>query len=110
MILEATSAVLSIGSALSSRRKRKREQERMRNEASLQKRAAFLAEEDIFAEVSAMRDQQELAVEREALAEKAAAESLRQSRMAAEGPDVFLAPVANRSQGRKAFFDEGGVL
>lgn len=106
MILEGIQTAISLGGLLSSRRRRKAEQARLRIEAGVQRRQAMLAEDDIFVEASAMQAQQRLLQEREALAEQASDEALRQTRMANESADITLGRAATPGKTRKRFFDD----
>ncbi len=111
---EAASLALSVGGMLSGRKRRKEEQERLRIQAGEQRLAGQRTEDDLFVEAQAATAQQNLMVEREALAEQAGQESLRQSRLLDEGADVTLGTDTSdsRTRRRKAFFgmDEGSML
>lgn len=114
MFFEAASLALQVGGLFSARKQRKEEQRRIRREASKQRRAGQLAEDDLFAEASANDAQRRLLVEREALAEKASDESLRQSRIQAQSAEFEVGGTDPRARTakRRRFFDtgDGGVL
>ena len=113
MFFQAASLGLSVIGALSARKRRKEEQERLRIEGGKQRRSAQLAEDDLFIEASAAQSQQTLMVEREALAEQASDESLRQSRLLDQEAEFEVGGQTGqeRSKKRKSFFsDTGGAL
>lgn len=109
-MLDLFQTALNVGGLFSARKRRKEEQRRLQAEAGEQRRRAQLAEADLFVEADAAYAQQRLLQEREELATKASEEALRQSRLQAEGPDVFVAPAATPGKTRRGFFDEGSIL